>query len=175
MINKCFLTNKINHSKERANIMLDEANQDIVKTVKKKKLVNSNRKEKKLLMDIKKEDKTKEEKALGEINIVPEVIATIISRTVIGISGVAGLATQSKGGIGTLLGIKELEKGIKVDLKENKEISANISVIIGYGSIIIEVAKDIQKKVKGEIETKTGLKVIEINVNVQGVHLEEKK
>ncbi|MEA2021453.1 MAG: Asp23/Gls24 family envelope stress response protein, partial [Candidatus Caldatribacteriota bacterium] len=108
-------------------------------------------------------------------NIVPEVIATIISRTVISVSGVAGLATQSKGGIGTLLGIKELEKGIKVDLKENKEISTNISVIIEYGSVIIEVAKEIQKRVKEEIEIKTGLKVIEINVNVQGVHIDEKK
>ena len=128
-----------------------------------------------MLIDIKKEKKIKEEKVLGEVIIVPEVIATIVSRTVISILGVAGLATQSKGGIGTLLGIKELEKGIKVELKENKEISANISVIIEYGSIIIEVAKEIQKRVKEEIETKTGLKVIEINVNIQGVHIDETK
>lgn len=155
--------------------MIKERNKDIVKEVKKKKLINLNRKTKKSLMDVKKEEKIKESKNLGEVNIVPEVIATIISRTVISVSGVAGLATQSKGGIGTLLGIKELEKGIKVDLKENKEISTNISVIIEYGSVIIEVAKEIQKRVKEEIEIKTGLKVIEINVNVQGVHIDEKK
>jgi len=155
--------------------MIKEKNKDIVKKVKKKELINLNRKAKKSLMDVKKEEKIKESRNLGEVNIVPEVIATIISRTVISVSGVAGLATQSKGGIGTLLGIKELEKGIKVDLKENKEISTNISVIIEYGSVIIEVAKEIQKKVKEEIEIKTGLKVIEINVNVQGVHIDEKK
>jgi len=152
-----------------------EENKDLIKEVKKKKLVDSNSKTKKLLIGIKKEKKIKEEKVLGEVIIVPEVIATIVSRTVISILGVAGLATQSKGGIGTLLGIKELEKGIKVELKENKEISANISVIIEYGSIIIEVAKEIQKRVKEEIETKTGLKVIEINVNIQGVHIDETK
>ena len=155
--------------------MIKEEDKNVVKEIKKKKLVNSNPKIKKLLLDDKKDKKTEEKKILGEVTIVPEVIATIISRTVIGISGVAGLATHSKGGIGTLLGIKELEKGIKVDLKENKEISANISVIIEYGSIIIEVAKEIQKRVKEEIEEKTGLKAIEINVNVQGVHIEEKK
>ena len=155
--------------------MIKEEDKNVVKEIKKKKLVNSNPKIKKLLLDDKKDKKTEEKKILGEVTIVPEVIATIISRTVIGILGVAGLATQSKGGIGTLLGIKELEKGIKVDLKENKEISANISVIIEYGSIIIEVAKEIQKRVKEEIEEKTGLKAIEINVNVQGVHIEEKK
>jgi membrane glycosyltransferase len=73
--------------------------------------------------EIKKEEKKKEKKEekvqakeiLGEVNIVPEVIATIISRTVISIPGVAGLATRAKGGIGTLLGTKELEKGINVD------------------------------------------------------------
>ncbi len=155
--------------------MIKEENKSIVKEVKKKKLINLNSKAKKLLIDVKKEEKIKEKENLGEVNIVPEVIATIISRTVISVLGVAGLATQSKGGIGTLLGIKELEKGIKVDLKENKEISTNIAVIIEYGSIIIEVAKEIQKRVKEEIEVKTGLKATEINVNVQGVHIDEKK
>ena len=123
----------------------------------------------------KKEEKVKAKEILGEVNIVPEVIATIISRTVIDIPGVAGLATRAKGGIGTLLGTKELEKGINVDLRENKEVSTTISVILEYGSIIIDVAKEIQKKVKGELETKTGLKVTGINVNIQGVHIEEKK
>jgi len=137
----------------------------------------------KIAGEIKKEEKKKEKKEekvqakeiLGEVNIVPEVIATIISRTVIGIPGVAGLATRAKGGIGTLLGTKELEKGINVDLRENKEVSTTISVILEYGSIIIDVAKEIQKKVKGELETKTGLKVTGVNVNIQGVHIEEKK
>src|SRR5665648_603962 len=129
----------------------------------------------KIAREIKKEEKVKDKEILGEVNIVPEVIATIISRTVIGIPGVAGLATRAKGGIGTLLGTKELEKGINVDLRENKEVSTTISVILEYGSIIIDVAKEIQKKVKGELETKTGLKVTGINVNIQGVHIEEKK
>ena len=155
--------------------MIKEENENLVKEAKKKKLVDTNLKTKKLLTEIEKKEEIKKEKILGEVNIVPEVIATIVSRTVIGVLGVTGLATQSKGGIGTLLGIKELEKGIKVDLKENKEISTNIAVIIEYGSIIIEVAKEIQKRVKEEIEVKTGLKATEINVNVQGVHIDEKK
>lgn len=129
----------------------------------------------KIIGEIKKEEKVKAKEILGEVNIVPEVIATIISRTVIGIPGVAGLATRAKGGIGTLLGTKELEKGINVDLRENKEVSTTISVILEYGSIIIDVAKEIQKKIKGELETKTGLKVTGVNINIQGVHIEEKK
>ncbi len=135
----------------------------------------SKKEEKVEVKEVKKEVKVPAKEFLGEVNIVPEVIATIISRTVISIAGVAGLATHAKGGIGTLLGTKELEKGIKVDLKENKEVSTTISVILEYGSIIIQVAREIQKKVKEELENKTGLKVTSVNVNIQGVHIEEKK
>ena len=146
------------------------------KKEKKEKIVDVPiQKTEKIAGQIKKEEKVKAKEILGEVNIVPEVIATIISRTVIGLPGVAGLATRAKGGIGTLLGTKELEKGINVDLRENKEVSTTISVILEYGSIIIDVAKEIQKKVKGELETKTGLKVTGVNVNIQGVHIEEKK
>ena len=145
-----------------------EKTEDVV-TQKTEKIAGEIKKEEK------KEEKIKVKEILGEVNIVPEVIATIISRTVISIPGVAGLATRAKGGIGTLLGTKELEKGINVDLRENKEVSTTISVILEYGSIIIDVAKEIQKKVKGELETKTGLKVTGVNVNIQGVHIEEKK
>jgi len=148
---------------------------DKKKEKKEKKEDVSVQKTEKIAEETKKEEKVKAKEILGEVNIVPEVIATIISRTVIGIPGVAGLATRAKGGIGTLLGTKELEKGINVDLRENKEVSTTISVILEYGSIIIDVAKEIQKKVKGELETKTGLKVTGVNVNIQGVHIEEKK
>ena len=148
---------------------------DKKKEQKEKTEVVATQETEKIAEEIKKEEKIKVKEILGEVNIVPEVIATIISRTVIGIPGVAGLATRAKGGIGTLLGTKELEKGINVDLRENKEVSSTISVILEYGSIIIDVAKEIQKKVKEELETKTGLKVTGINVNIQGVHIEENK
>lgn len=149
---------------------------NLAKKIEKVPVETKIKKEEKVeVKEVKKEEKVPVKEILGEVNIVPEVIATIISRTVINIPGVAGLATHAKGGIGTLLGTKELEKGIKVDLKENKEVSTTISVILEYGSIIIQIAREIQKKVKEELENKTGLKVTGVNVNIQGVHIEEKK
>lgn len=153
--------------KEKEVINLDEKTEKVLQEEKNEKMKEEHK-------EIQKEEKVEAKEILGEVNIVPEVIATIISRTVIGIEGVAGLATHSKGGIGTLLGTKELEKGIKVDLRENKEVSTIISVILEYGSVIIQVANEIQKKVKNELETKTGLKVTGVNINIQGVHIEEK-
>jgi uncharacterized alkaline shock family protein YloU len=111
---------------------------------------------------------------LGEIKIAPEVLATIVSKTVNNIVGVAGLVTPSKGGFGTLLGAKEIEEGIKVDLTEGGEVSACISVIVEYGAIIIDLAKEIQSVVKSEIEKQTGLLVKSIDVNIMGIKINKK-
>ena len=47
---------------------------------------------------------------------------------------------------------------------------ATIYIIVEYGVRIPEIAFEIQTKVKKAVETMTGLKVREVNVNVQGVH-----
>ncbi len=121
---------------------------------------------------IKKENNLKDN--LGDISISSEVLATIISRIVSNISGVAGLFAHSKSGIGTLLGVKEIEEGIKVDLTEGKTLSTLISVTVDYGSIIIDLAKRIQEVVKNEVEEKTGLLVKSVDVNVMGIQMSGK-
>jgi uncharacterized alkaline shock family protein YloU len=118
---------------------------------------------------IKKEEAPKD--SLGDINIIPEVLATIVSRIVSNISGVAGLFAHSKSGIGTLLGVKEIEEGIRVDLTEGKSLSTFISVIVDYGSVIIDLAKKIQDVVKSEVEEKTGLLVKSVDVNIMGIQM----
>lgn len=112
--------------------------------------------------------------SIGEINIPSEVLAAIISRIVSNISGVISLAQTPKGGFGTLLGVKEIEEGVKVDLAEDKAITTYISVIVEHGSIIIDLAKKIQSVVKNEIEEKTGLFVKSVDVNVMGLQLSNK-
>ena len=46
----------------------------------------------------------------------------------------------------------------------------DVNIIVEYGARIPDVAFDIQTKVKKSVEAMTGLKVLEVNVNVQGVH-----
>jgi uncharacterized alkaline shock family protein YloU len=120
---------------------------------------------------------TKENNAknnLGDIKIASEVLATVVSRIVINIQGVAGLIAHSKGGFGTLLGVKEIEEGIKIDLIDDKNISAYISVIVEYGTVIIDLAKKIQSVVKNELENNTGLNVKSIDVNIMGIQMAKK-
>ena len=72
------------------------------------------------------------------------------------------------GGIAERLGRKNLSKGVKADVGE-KEAVIDLSIIVDYGARIQEVAGKVQSNVKAAVENMTGLRVLQVNVNVQGV------
>ena len=86
------------------------------------------------------------------------------------VSGVAEMSGGFAGGISEVLsGKKNLSKGIKVESGE-KETKIDVNIIVEYGVRIPDVAFEIQNKVKASVESMTGLKVVEVNVHVQGVN-----
>ena len=115
-----------------------------------------------------------EEISLGNnnaIKIADDVVAVIAGVAVSEIPGVANMAGGFAGGITEVLsGKKNLAKGIKVDVGE-KETKIDVNIIVEYGTRIPDVAYEIQTKVKKAVETMTGLKVMEVNVHVQGVNI----
>lgn len=114
-----------------------------------------------------------EEIALGNntIKIADDVVAVIAGVAVSEIQGVANMAGGFAGGISEVLsGKKNLAKGIKVEVGE-KETKIDVNIIVEYGTRIPDVAYEIQTKVKKAVETMTGLKVVEVNVHVQGVNI----
>ena len=79
------------------------------------------------------------------------------------------------GGITEVLsGKKNLAKGIKVEVGD-KETKIDVNIIVEYGVRIPDVAFEIQNRVKKAVESMTGLKVVEVNVHVQGVNTEAKE
>lgn len=116
------------------------------------------------LKEIAREEKT----GLGSIRIADEVVKVIAGLSAIEIKGVAGMSGGLVGGIAEMLGRKNLSKGIKVEVGE-KEAAVDLYVIMDYGIRIPDVAAQIQEGVKNAIERMTGLVVVEVNVNVQGV------
>ena len=115
-----------------------------------------------------------EEITLGNnnaIKIADDVVAVIAGVAVSEIPGVANMAGGFAGGITEVLsGKKNLAKGIKVDVGE-KETKIDVNIIVEYGTRIPDVAYEIQTKVKKAVETMTGLKVVEVNVHIQGVNI----
>lgn len=103
------------------------------------------------------------------IKIADDVIAVIAGVAVAEVPGVAEMSGGFAGGISEVLsGKKNLSKGIKVESGE-KETRIDVNIIVEYGIRIPDVAFEIQNKVKVAVEKMTGLKVVEVNVHIQGV------
>ncbi len=108
----------------------------------------------------------------SNIKISNEVVAVIAGKAVSEAPGVYAMAGGFAGGISEVLsGKKNLSKGIKVEIGE-KETKIDVNIIVEYGTRIPDVAFDIQNRVKSAVEGMTGLKVVAVNVHVQGVNTE---
>lgn len=113
-------------------------------------------------------EKTSEQNDIGSIRIADEVVGIIAGLAATEIAGIAGMSAGLVGGIAEMLGKKNLAKGVKVEVGE-KEAAIDLFVIVEYGSRIPDVALRVQENVKRAIETMTGLRVVEVNIHVQGV------
>jgi uncharacterized alkaline shock family protein YloU len=106
---------------------------------------------------------------LGRLSLSEDVIATIAGVAATECYGVVGMASRRvTDGLAELLGRENLSRGVDVAIEADKAI-ITLNVIVGYGTRISEVAKNIVDKVKYTVENATGLKVVKVKVNVQGV------
>ena len=103
------------------------------------------------------------------IKIANDAVATYAGIAVSEVQGVYGMAGGFAGITEALSGRKNLAKGIKVEVTD-KNARIDVNIIVEYGARIPEVAFEIQTRVKKSVESMTGLKVLEVNVHVQGVH-----
>lgn len=112
----------------------------------------------------------KEEK--GEIKINREIVAVIAGRATSEVKGVAGMSGGVVDGITKVLGKKNPEKGVKVEM-EDEGIGIDLSIVVEYGVSIPDVCLEIQADVKKKVEEMTGKEVRAVNINVQGIHFPE--
>ena len=108
----------------------------------------------------------------GKISFANDVVAVIAGLATVDVEGIAGMSGGVVEGFTELLGRKNLSKGVKVEVGE-EEVAVDVFIVVEYGCIINEVAKEVQSAIKNAIETMTGLNVVEVNVYVQGVHIEK--
>lgn len=105
---------------------------------------------------------------LGNIHISEEVLAVIAAAAALEVDGVSCLAANLGSDIAGLLGKKNLAKGVRVKMEEEK-VEVELSVLMAYGHTIPEMGRAIQDGVKSAIESMTGLDVSAVNVNVGGI------
>ena len=110
----------------------------------------------------------------GAIKIAEEVVSIIAALAAAEVEGIVGMSGGVAGDIGDLLKRKNLSKGVKSVVGET-ETSINLFIVVQYGVSIPSIAMEIQEKVTRAVETLTGLKVIEVNIHVQGVSFQKKE
>ena len=113
-----------------------------------------------------------QEQELGKITVSKEVVAVIASLETIKIRGVVGITSGHRGKSPNILSRKDVAKGVEVWMNPG-EAAITIPIITAYEVGIFKVAEEVQRRVKDAICSMTGLKVLKIDVNVQGIKFKE--
>ena len=117
--------------------------------------------------------KVYEKDKIGEVQIADEVVAIIAGLAATEVDGVDSMAGNITNELVGKLGMKNLSKGVKVEVTE-EHVSVNMALNLKYGDSIPDVCEKVQEKVKNAIENMTGLTVLDVNIKIAGVSLEEK-
>ena len=113
-----------------------------------------------------------EKEKIGEVQIADEVVAIIAGLAATEVEGVDSMAGNITNELVGKLGMKNLSKGVKVDVTE-EHVSVDLSLNIRYGYSIPSVSEQVQEKVSTAIENMTGLTVLDVNVKITGVNMDE--
>ena len=110
----------------------------------------------------------------GEIKIADEVVAIIAALAATEVEGVASMAGNITNELIGKLGMKNLSKGVKVDVLEGI-VTVSLALNLKYNYSLVEVSARVQEKVKNAIENMTGLEVADVNIKVAGVEMESQE
>ena len=115
-----------------------------------------------------------DDNTVGTVQIADEVVAIIAGLAATEVDGVASMAGNITNELVGKLGMKNLSRGVKVEVLEGV-VSVRLALNIRYGYNIPETSQKVQEKVKSAIENMTGLTVSDVNVRIASVEIEKTK
>ncbi len=113
-----------------------------------------------------------ENEELGTVKIADDVVAMIAGLAATEVQGVAAMAGNISNELMSKMGVKNLAKGVKVEVM-GKRVKTELALIIEYGHNIPAVSQRVQEKVKSTIENMTGLEVSDIDIRIAGVCMQK--
>lgn len=111
-----------------------------------------------------------EKNSVGSVKIADDVVAMIAAIAATEVEGVSGMAGNISGNLLNMVGVKNITKGAKVDVRGNK-VRVMVAVIIDYGYNIPATSQYVQNRVKNAIENMTSLEVVDVSVRIAGVNV----
>lgn len=114
-----------------------------------------------------------DETAGGRTTIADGVVAKvagIAARQVAGVYALGGGGARALGAIRSVVNADDMTQGVKVDVGET-QAAADITIVVEYPVPVHEVAANVRAAVTNAISSLVGLEVVEVNVEVNDVHL----
>ena len=111
-----------------------------------------------------------EDNNIGTVRIADEVVVMIASLAATEVDGVSSLAGNISNEMMSKVGVKNLTKGVKVEVF-GSDVKVEVAVLVEYGYSIPATSQRLQERVKNAIENMTGLNVTDVNVRIAGVNM----
>ena len=98
------------------------------------------------------------------------MIATVVGSAATDNYGVVGMASknQIRDNINEILKRENYARGVVIKQEDNG-VAIDVYIVVGYGTKISEISKNVQSKVKYNLESMLGISANSVNVFVQGV------
>lgn len=111
----------------------------------------------------------------GRIKVEDEVIEKIAALAALEVQGIAGLGVDMQGAIESTrgrapAGQRRGDQGVQAKVQDN-EVSLDVTVVVEYGSIVMEVAKAVKSNVARVTSRMLGMRVTSVNITVHDVHI----
>lgn len=107
----------------------------------------------------------------GLVKIYDTVLAKIVTDAVMSSYGVVGLTYRSAvDGLNTILHKDKMFKGVIIN-KTAEGIIINLDVVLKYGVNILTIRDNLVDTIKYKTEAHTGIRVYQVNINVQGIRV----
>jgi uncharacterized alkaline shock family protein YloU len=108
---------------------------------------------------------------LGRVTVAPEVLLTIIQKTVLSVDGVARLYSTWPENIGKLLGMRSVAEGLAVEV-QGDTLVVDVHIVAGAQAQMLQLGRTIQDGIRRAIEDLVGLNVKGVNVHIEDVDVE---
>ena len=105
----------------------------------------------------------------GNVMVSEDVIATIVAHALAEVDGIGSLGSKPGIVVEDFAAKKNWSKSLKILIAEDNSVSIDCSVMVAYGSSVVDVAAAVQQTVTANVESMTGVKVTGVNVNICGI------
>lgn len=113
----------------------------------------------------------------GKITVAESVVQKIAGIACREIGGVHAMGSSTGRTFGAIreafpgsMGTPNVAQGVRVQVGQT-QAAIDLDIVVEYGASIADLAQSIQRNVKQAVERMTGLEVVEVNINVDDVHL----